>query len=57
MKLENNNIKIKTEDNVSNNVNQETSKNKVEDEKEQCKYKKRCLKYTFFLAYNCFDNN
>lgn len=56
-KLKNNNTKGKLENNVNNNGNQDTSKNKVEDEKEQCKYKKRCLKYIFFLTYNCFDNN
>lgn len=33
----------------NNKENQNSSKHKVKDEKEQCKYKKRCLKYIFFL--------
>lgn len=34
-----------------NKENQNLSKNKVKDKKEQCKYKKRCLKYIFFLLF------
>lgn len=61
MKLQNNNIKIKMQNNLEcNNMNQDTSKNKVRKEnEEECKYTKRCLKYIFFLVrvYYYFDNN
>lgn len=42
-------INVELKNNLEcNKVNQDMSKNKVEDKKEQCKYKKRYLKYIFF---------